>query len=428
MGNKLKRFMSLALALAMVLCCAPFTALAVGADAPDRPTATVTKLDNKALTFAMNFVADEVTEEQLAYYGDWFADFELTVNKDVTFNANGGADGFLSGQYDEWSKNWVNVPFENVTLKANEALKIMEYAAELMGEPGLKYTYGEVYEVVRDFNCGVFFTPEFLEANPDLEVTLELRMYNPEDESENYVIGETYVFTLEDLYVAYNINTEKYYNDADVAADEAVKGETVILIRNAKSSLLEVKDGVVFDLNGYTLDGIFVACFGHIIDSSDENTGLLKIVDKQLLIQDSNKQLPVYDNGDDACGYRFFEILKFPSTNRAVSDLEDANEYCFLPFFETIAHELIANGAEISGVSVGVYVTWTNAAGTKVERKLQFRDELVQEVITSYVENNQNYGKMFTLLIKSISSYAGDIEWTAYVKGVDNVTFYAANQ
>ena len=42
----------------------------------------------------------------------------------------------------------------------------MEYAAELMGESGLKYTYGEVYEVVKDFDCGVFFEPEFLAANP----------------------------------------------------------------------------------------------------------------------------------------------------------------------------------------------------------------------------------------------------------------------
>ena len=167
---------------------------------PALPTATVTEILTEDLTFARNFVADEVEPEQLAYYDKWYADFELTVNKDVTFYTGEDADtdGYLSGQYDEWSTNWVNVPFKApVTLKANETLKIMATAAEQMGEPGLKYTYGEVYEVVKDFDCGAFFTADFLAANPDLEVKLELRMYNPADETESYVIGDTYVFTLD---------------------------------------------------------------------------------------------------------------------------------------------------------------------------------------------------------------------------------------
>lgn len=161
------------------------------------PTATVTEIENENLTFALNFKADDASDTQLSYYGNWYADFVLTVNKDVTFNANGGADGYLSGQYDVWSENWVNVPFENVTIKADEPLKIMEYAATLMGQPGLKLTYNDVYSFVKDFDCGVFFEEEFLAANPDLEVTLELRMYNNEDESESYTIGQTYKFRLE---------------------------------------------------------------------------------------------------------------------------------------------------------------------------------------------------------------------------------------
>ena len=165
-------------------------------DPADRilPTATVTEIENDDLTFALNFKADEVTDGQLGYYGDWYADFVLTVNKDVTFNANCGADGYLSGQYDAWSENWVNVPFEDVTLKAGESLRIMEYAMELMGKPGLKLTYNDVYSMVKDFDCGVYLEDEFLKANPDFEVTLELRMFNNEDESESYVIGETYEF------------------------------------------------------------------------------------------------------------------------------------------------------------------------------------------------------------------------------------------
>ncbi len=181
----------------------------------DLPTATVTPIEKDDLTFALNFKADEVTDTQLTYYGNWYADFVLTINKDVKFNANGGADGYLSGQYDEWSENWVNVPFENVTMKAGKSLKIMEYAAELMGKTGLKYTYAEVYEAVKDFNCGVFFTPEFLAANPDLEVTLELRMYNPDDESVSYAIGETYKFDSPTPVLTLTTETVKAENICD---------------------------------------------------------------------------------------------------------------------------------------------------------------------------------------------------------------------
>ena len=32
----------------------------------------------------MNFKTGDITDEQMKYYENWFADFELTVNKDVT--------------------------------------------------------------------------------------------------------------------------------------------------------------------------------------------------------------------------------------------------------------------------------------------------------------------------------------------------------
>ncbi len=164
------------------------------------PTATVTALDvdeitDVALTYAMNFTADSVTEAQLLAYGTWYADYELTVNRDVTFSADGTKDGYLAGQYDSWSPYWLSVPSKAVSVAANTPLKIMETAAETYGKAGLKYTYMEVYDRVKDFDCGVFFSPEFLAANDGLEVTLALKMYNPADESESYIIGEPYTFT-----------------------------------------------------------------------------------------------------------------------------------------------------------------------------------------------------------------------------------------
>lgn len=174
-----------------------FAAEEYDAEIPVPPTASVKAIDNDDLTFAMNFKADAITEKQLAYYGDWYADFELTLNKDVTFYTGEGADGYLAGQYDDWSANWVKVPYnKSVTVQAGETIRIMEFASELMGKPGLKYTFREVYDSVKDFDCGLFFNTEFLMENPDLKVTLNLRMYNNEDETQTYSIGETYEFTL----------------------------------------------------------------------------------------------------------------------------------------------------------------------------------------------------------------------------------------
>ena len=167
------------------------------------PTATVAELDvteiqNPKLTFAMKFKADDVTSEQLEAYGNWYADYELTVNKNVTLNCNAGdegvvADGYLAGQYDNWSADWVSVPMGNdtVTLTANEPLKIMEDVAQN------KLTYSEVCDGVQEFNCGMFLTDEFLAANPDVEVTLELRIYKPDNEEKSYVIGDTYTFEID---------------------------------------------------------------------------------------------------------------------------------------------------------------------------------------------------------------------------------------
>ncbi len=227
----------------------------------DLPSATVTDITKEeleaknapALTFAKKFTADDVDEPVADFYGDWYADFVLTLNKDATFNADesAGADGYLAGEYGDYG--WISVPFENVTLKAGESLKIMEYAAKLMGQSGLKITYNDVLTAVKEFNCGIFFTPEYLAANPDLEITLELRIYDNEDETVSYSIGDNFEFeapqiiasvdgvgyeTLEEVMGAVKANsTIKFYKDITLS-------ETITIPTGAN---------VILDLNGKTI-------------------------------------------------------------------------------------------------------------------------------------------------------------------------------
>ena len=215
-----------------------------------RPTATVTEITNENLTFALNFKADEVTDKQFEYYKKWYADYVLTVNKDIVLDANGTGNGYLSGQYDKWSANWVDVPYNKVvTLAANEPLKIMEYAAELMGQPGLKVTYKDVYEGVKDFDCGMFLDPAFIAANPDLVVTLELRMYNNENEAESYTIGETYIFTVPKYVAEFN---GEYFTTLQAAFNAVAEAEvedvaTITLYADTEEAVV-VADGILAKL------------------------------------------------------------------------------------------------------------------------------------------------------------------------------------
>ena len=349
----------------------------------------------------MNFKADPATDEQLEYYGDWYADFVLTVNKDIILDANlgEGAGGYLSGQYDAWSENWVDVPFnETVELKANEELKIMEYAAASMNQSGLQVTYNDVYTSVQDFDCGVFFTEDFIKANPDLEATLALKIYNPENPSENYVIGETYVFVLG--AVAENVQTGVVYNDVNLATLEAEEGQTVKLLRNVNAGRqFAVYSGVTFDLNGKKLEAEYVTSFGNIIDSSEENSGLLVVAKNKLMLQHDNEQLPI----KTADGFVFVEIIKF---NQAFVEKDNkgnyVGKYAFQPIFEPFAHELIVKGRAETDVTIVVEVAWKNDSGDVITQNFVYNDEFVKGYVNSYVESTGKYGQMFTLVLNNV--------------------------
>ena len=157
-------------------------------DAVDLPEAQVTDITNPDLTFALNFQikdVDNFTEKYLntlmAVYGEYYVDYVITIkglsDTEATFNANGGADGYLAGQYDAWSENWVTVPFDDVTIANGDSLYIMETAASMLGKQGLRFKLWEIAEIVRDFDCGIFFEHEFLVANPEMEVVLELKIF-----------------------------------------------------------------------------------------------------------------------------------------------------------------------------------------------------------------------------------------------------------
>ena len=160
---------------------------------------------------------------------------------------------------------------------------------------GLTITYEDVRTFVRDFDCGIYFTPEFINANPDLEVKLALKMYNGEEDTKGTVIGKEYVFNL----VAQN--GDKYYASLQAAVDAAQSGDTIVLLDDVtltETLTISAEKTVTLNLNGNTI-GQEKECTESY--SMIENKGSLTITgDGKISFKDTGAGDPNYGWGSYA--------------------------------------------------------------------------------------------------------------------------------
>lgn len=359
-------------------------------EVPELPSATVKEISADGKTFAMQFTAGDLTEAQMNYFGGWYADYVLTVNKAMTLNANGSKDGKLSGSYAGWNNgNWVDLPTTDLALTAGQSVKIMQYNAANMGA-NTKLTYKDVVESVETFKCALTLTDDYLAANPGLEVNLELRLYNPADESDYYVIGETYTFK----DVAVEVNGKEVTGSVADIVNNTQTG-TVTLLKDASSNAtVMVEDAVTMDLagNAFNTTGRLTV-FGNLIDSSADNSGLLVIDKNKLHLPKDNAQLPVY-TGE---GYKFFEI-----DNIRYAELENDVKFAFQPLFEEDAIEYLLKGSNLTGVVMKVCVTYDSTSDSSFsggDANFTYKDNLIKSYLESYNPETGAYGNMFTLTL-----------------------------
>ncbi len=272
------------------------------------------------LTFALNFaikdmenLTEDYLEDLLNKYGNHYVDYVLTIGglsqDSVTFNANGNADGWLAGQYDGFGPEWLSVPFEDVTVQNGESLYIMEYAAKLMGQSGLRFTLAEVAAIVQNFDCGVYFTPEFLAANPGLTVTLELKVFT-EDENGNKlddISVATNEFDVEDVaaIVTGEGKQTKYFATFDEAYKAAQNGDTIELLKDVKlTEKLTVTKPITIDGKGHSIIADHAA---FILETSSDCTF------KNITLNTNNKAKGV----KIASGNVVFENVTIPNSNKS---------------------------------------------------------------------------------------------------------------
>ena len=139
------------------------------------------------------FKATETAEEAAAGpYGDWHADYVITVDKEIKAESAG-----LVGGYGSYGSLGFLIPQDAVPGVEYRLLK------DVSGR-GIQFSYESICSDVGEFMCGVFNLDE---QNVGTKLTVELRLYelqgdtmnneNNEDETGHYVVAARTVYALE---------------------------------------------------------------------------------------------------------------------------------------------------------------------------------------------------------------------------------------
>ena len=150
---------------------------------------------DRPLDIVMNFLAndDGKAEANETGFADWKCDFYLT------FSGMAGAsleadDCYLAGNYGGFG--WIVIPADDTIIDNNATLPVVAaYDANI--------TYRQVCDTVKKFTAAIHVADAVMTANPNLKITLQLKMTNNKDASQELVVG-SYTYTIEDLKGEFN--------------------------------------------------------------------------------------------------------------------------------------------------------------------------------------------------------------------------------
>ena len=191
------------------------------------------------LSFVMQFLADQDADDMATSpYADWYGDFVLTFTglENGSFSAEGC---YLAGYYGSFG--WVKVPVEGLLDEIEEGVR---YPVMLGVGLGQKYDY--ICTGVKDFRCALYIPETVLEANPNIEVKLELSVVDnskgQDAAAEALVNGENiyevgaYEYEAKDFNPGYL--SEYTINDAD-ALDYTLAEDKIIGTLTYNRTLIE---------------------------------------------------------------------------------------------------------------------------------------------------------------------------------------------
>lgn len=207
------------------------------------------------LPFVMQFTANH-TKEQAAStpFGKWYGDF--VVSFDGFENGGFTADGcYLAGNYGSFG--WIKVPVDGMEIKNGDRFPIM------LSLVNGAQTYEGICDYVKEFLCALYLTPEIVNANPNLKVTLELDVVENSDDAYEALQNGTniyqvvsYDYTASDFAAPVAKIGEVEYKTLQVAIDAAQAGETITVLRDitlTEGVTVAADDEITLNLNGMTI-------------------------------------------------------------------------------------------------------------------------------------------------------------------------------
>ena len=132
------------------------------------------------LDVALNFKAKETADEARdASYGNWYVDFIVTVNKDLSEYTDQGTKFYLAGMYESFSTGWIVVDITDFDVQADQKYP-------LLGTMLMPFTYIDICEYVQEFQCGISAVGDV--DLTGLEITLQLVMFETMENYENLIV------------------------------------------------------------------------------------------------------------------------------------------------------------------------------------------------------------------------------------------------
>ena len=191
---------------------------------------------------------------------------------------------------------------------------------------------------------------------------------------------------------AVKVNSSVEYTILDDALSAAQEGNTVKLLRNCTEKYVVVPLGVTLDLAGFELTTDYAVAFdtAHIVDSV--GTGELIASVENVVLDESNAMVPVYD-GD---GYIFTKAGFAIRQNEAYTDGFKIEAVACPVNMDVV--ELLKNGGADNNLQVMILLTWDTEEGTG-SQKFVFNDEIVASVYSSNQGTWSKYEKMFSMVI-----------------------------
>ena len=197
-----KRLLSVVVALLLIMALVPASAMAE--ETKTAPKAIVTAMDpvtlaggdymiwpsgdssvDRPLEVVVNFKTEDTLEQcRAGGYSQWKVDFYLTVSN--TANGSITADNcYLAGNYGSFG--WVVIPADGVVLEEGVSNPIVAaYDANI--------TYKQICDSVKSFTAAIHVDDALWEANPDMEIKLELIMTNPDNEDDTLKVGKDIIY------------------------------------------------------------------------------------------------------------------------------------------------------------------------------------------------------------------------------------------